>query len=111
MEQTAKQDFTASKGMGYFLLPAVSAIRDVLCAPVQTAALAPALPYDTPAKVRDFRFASSYAKWDWKSREWDGGFGRQVLGETWINHHGAHGSEATRGILALLGELSDGDES
>lgn len=43
---------------------------------------------------------SAFAKWDWKSRDWDGGFGRQVLGETWINHHGAHGSEATRGILA-----------
>lgn len=43
---------------------------------------------------------SAYAKWDWKSRDWDGGFGRQVLGETWISHHGAHGSEATRGILA-----------
>jgi type 1 glutamine amidotransferase len=28
------------------------------------------------------------------------GFGRQVLGETWVNHHGAHGREATRGIFA-----------
>ena len=24
-----------------------------------------------------------------QSKQWDGGFGRQVLGETWINHHGA----------------------
>ncbi len=31
---------------------------------------------------------------------WDGGFGREVLGETWIAHHGAHGSEATRGVVA-----------
>ncbi|QDU26015.1 Trehalose utilization [Anatilimnocola aggregata] len=28
------------------------------------------------------------------------GFGRQVLGETWVNHHGKHGSQATRGIFA-----------
>ena len=31
---------------------------------------------------------------------WDGGFGRRVLGETWINHHGIHKSEATRGVIA-----------
>ncbi|MFO0935183.1 MAG: ThuA domain-containing protein [Gemmataceae bacterium] len=28
-----------------------------------------------------------------------GGFGRVVLGETWINHHGHHGVEGTRGII------------
>jgi hypothetical protein len=27
------------------------------------------------------------------------GFGRLVLGETWIAHHGHHGKEATRGII------------
>jgi hypothetical protein len=43
---------------------------------------------------------SGYRKWTWNSRDWPGGFGRQVLGETWISHHGGHGSEATRGILA-----------
>lgn len=31
---------------------------------------------------------------------WDGGFGRKVLGETWINHHGQHKIEATRGVVA-----------
>ena len=31
---------------------------------------------------------------------WDGGFGRQVFGEKWISHHGNHGSQATRGIIA-----------
>jgi type 1 glutamine amidotransferase len=30
----------------------------------------------------------------------DGGFGRMVLGEKWISHHGNHGSEATRGRIA-----------
>ncbi len=42
----------------------------------------------------------TYAKYDWQSKEWDGGFGRQVLGETWINHHGHHGKESTRGVIA-----------
>jgi hypothetical protein len=42
---------------------------------------------------------SSYAQFDWRSKQWPGGFGRQVLGETWVNHHGAHGRESTRGII------------
>lgn len=42
---------------------------------------------------------SPYAKWDSASKEWPGGFGQQVLGETWINHHGDHGTEATRGVI------------
>jgi hypothetical protein len=32
--------------------------------------------------------------------EWAGGFGRVVLGEHWINHHGSHKNESTRGIIA-----------
>jgi hypothetical protein len=38
--------------------------------------------------------------WDNKSPDYEGGFGRQVFGETWIAHHGEHGKEGTRGILA-----------
>jgi hypothetical protein len=38
--------------------------------------------------------------------EWHGGFGRVVLGEMWINHHGKHGAESTRGIL--LGQVVAG---
>ena len=34
------------------------------------------------------------------AKNWDGGFGRRVLGETWISHHGHHKVEATRGIIA-----------
>ena len=41
-----------------------------------------------------------YARYGFDSKEWDGGFGRQVLGETWINHHGQHGKESTRGVIA-----------
>ena len=45
---------------------------------------------------------SSYSKWDWRRREedWNGGFGREVLGETWISHHGHHKVESTRGLIA-----------
>jgi hypothetical protein len=42
---------------------------------------------------------SPYAKYDWRNKQWPGGFGQQVLGETWINHHGDHGKESTRGII------------
>jgi hypothetical protein len=42
---------------------------------------------------------SPYAKFDWRNKEWAGGFGQQVLGETWVNHHGSHGKESTRGVL------------
>jgi hypothetical protein len=33
-------------------------------------------------------------------KDWGGGFGRLILGETWVNHHGNHKHESTRGILA-----------
>jgi len=42
---------------------------------------------------------SPYAKFDWRNKDWPGGFGQQVLGETWVNHHGAHGKESTRGVI------------
>jgi glucose/arabinose dehydrogenase/lysophospholipase L1-like esterase/azurin len=43
--------------------------------------------------------AGPYAKFGWKSKSWPGGFGKQVLGETWVAHHGAHKKEATRGVI------------
>jgi len=43
--------------------------------------------------------ASPYAKYDFRSTEWPGGFGQQVLGDTWINHHGRHKVESTRGVI------------
>lgn len=46
----------------------------------------------------------------------DGGFGRKVLGETWVNHHGNHGKEGTRGIIVkgqenhpILKGIKDGE--
>ena len=40
----------------------------------------------------------TYAKYSFDSKTWDGGFGRQILGETWIDHHGNHGIQSTRGV-------------
>jgi type 1 glutamine amidotransferase len=42
----------------------------------------------------------TFSRFGFDNREWDGGFGRQVLGETWLNHHGKHGTQSTRGIVA-----------
>lgn len=42
---------------------------------------------------------SPYAKYSFNSGDFDGGYGRQVLGETWINHHGHHGKESARGVI------------
>jgi len=42
---------------------------------------------------------SPYEKYSWNSETFDGGYGRQVLGETWISHHGHHGHESTRGLI------------
>jgi type 1 glutamine amidotransferase len=33
-------------------------------------------------------------------KEWADGFGRLVLGEHWVNHHGSHKNESTRGMIA-----------
>lgn len=43
-----------------------------------------------------------FAKYHWQSQTsgYEQGFGRQVLGETWITHHGQHGKQSTRGIPA-----------
>lgn len=42
---------------------------------------------------------SPFAKYSFRSQNWPGGFGQQVLGETWINHHGRHKFESTRGVI------------
>lgn len=41
---------------------------------------------------------SPYRRFGWQSKDWAGGFGKQVLGENWISHWGNHGTQATRGI-------------
>jgi type 1 glutamine amidotransferase len=61
--------------------------------------------------------SKTYANYSWGGTEaWPGGFGRQVLGETWVNHWGNHGSQSTRGLIAkeqskhpILRGIKDGD--
>lgn len=42
---------------------------------------------------------SPYARYSFNDKTWPGGFGKQVLGETWVNHHGDHKVQGTRGVI------------
>lgn len=62
------------------------------------------------------RYSFNYRPKDGKHKEWSQGFGRLVLGETWISHHGGHKHEACRGVLApgsggnpIVNGIKDGD--
>ena len=60
----------------------------------------PIIGMRTATHAFDIPAGKLYAEYGWQSKSWDGGFGRQVLGETWISHHAAHGKESTRGVIA-----------
>jgi len=54
--------------------------------------------------------------YDGDKKAWEDGFGRLVLGETWINHHGSHKHQSTRGMVAeaarshpITNGIEDGD--
>ncbi len=51
----------------------------------------------TATHAFQLKSSPTYAQYSWKSPE--GGFGRMVLGETWIKHHGDHGKQSTLGVL------------
>jgi hypothetical protein len=53
-----------------------------------------------PSTDSKYAYMSDTFKGDGEHKEWDGGFGRLVLGEHWISHHGSHKHESTRGIIA-----------
>ncbi len=42
---------------------------------------------------------SQYKHFGWRDGEWKGGFGQQVLGDTWISHHGGHKTQSCRGVI------------
>ena len=42
---------------------------------------------------------SPYAKYSCVNKEFEGGYGRQILGEAWAGHHGKHGKESCRGVI------------
>ena len=76
----------------------------------------PILGMRTATHAFAFKPGATYARYSWDTKEWDGGFGRQILGETWISHHGEHGKQSTRGIIApeanahpILRGIKDGD--
>ncbi len=58
----------------------------------------PIIGLRTATHAFNFSGKSSYEDYGWNKK--DGGFGRRVLGETWVAHHGHHGKESTRGITA-----------
>ena len=76
----------------------------------------PIIGLRTATHAFDNKSSKQFAKYHWQSKDWPGGFGKQVLGETWVNHHGSHGRQSTRGILVkgeekhpILRGIKDGD--
>jgi type 1 glutamine amidotransferase len=76
----------------------------------------PIMGLRTATHCFNIKKGKTYAKYSYNSREWDGGFGRQILGETWISHHGQHGKQSTRGLIAkgmenhpIVRGIKDGD--
>ncbi len=76
----------------------------------------PIIGMRTATHAFNIREGQPYAGYSWNSKGWEGGFGRQVLGETWIEHYGRHGKEATRGRIApdaaghpILKGIKDGE--
>lgn len=70
----------------------------------------------TATHAFNLKSSATFQRYNWNNKEWDGGFGRQVLGETWIRHHGKHGQQSTRGIIVpeqqthpILRGIRDGD--
>ncbi|MBZ5626370.1 MAG: ThuA domain-containing protein [Acidobacteriia bacterium] len=59
----------------------------------------PVVAMRTATHAFDLKSSTTYQRYSWNSKEWDGGFGRQVLGETWIDHHGRHAVQSSRGIV------------
>ena len=78
----------------------------------------PIIGLRTATHAFDIHGKSPYARYSVSSREkgWDGGFGRHVLGETWINHWSGHKSQSTRALFApgaagqpILHGIKDGE--
>jgi hypothetical protein len=76
----------------------------------------PIVALRTSTHAFNIKPGKTYSKWSFNSKDWDGGFGRQLLGETWLSHHGDHGKQSTRGIIAkenashpIVKGIQDGD--
>ena len=62
----------------------------------------PILAIRTGTHPFEFKTSKTYEKYSWNSTVpgWEGGFGRKVLGETWVAHHGKHAKQSTRALFA-----------
>ncbi|HLW67199.1 MAG TPA: ThuA domain-containing protein [Gemmataceae bacterium] len=80
----------------------------------------PIIGMRTATHAFNFPAGKTFINYSWnyrgKDSSWNGGFGREILGETWVNHHGKHGSQSTRGIIVpdmakhpILRGIKDGD--
>lgn len=78
----------------------------------------PVMGMRTATHAFNIKKNKKYQKYSFRNRgeDYKDGFGKQVLGETWINHHGHHGKESTRGLIAegakdhpIVRGIKDGD--
>ncbi|MEK6782234.1 MAG: ThuA domain-containing protein [Bacteroidota bacterium] len=82
----------------------------------------PVIGIRTATHAFNFSKIDSTSKWKHYSNyydgndEWNEGFGRLILGEKWISHHGNHKHQSTRGVAApgmdkhpILNGISQGD--
>ena len=76
----------------------------------------PILGLRTATHAFNLKSDRKHLRYSFNNKDWSGGFGRQILGETWISHHGAHGKQSTRGLIApgqekhpIVRGLKDGD--
>ncbi len=61
----------------------------------------PIIGMRTATHAFNIKGGKKYSKYTWTNgdKNYEKGFGRQVLGETWVSHWGNHGSQSTRGIV------------
>jgi hypothetical protein len=66
----------------------------------------PIIALRTSTHAFNFPANSPWAKFSYNSKVdgWAGGFGKQVLGETWVTHWGRHKIEAARGVIEPAAE-------
>lgn len=62
----------------------------------------PIIGLRTATHAFNFPKGGTYAKygWNYTGQDYAKGFGKQILGETWVQHWGKHGVQSTRGMFA-----------
>jgi len=78
----------------------------------------PVLGIRTATHAFSIKSGKTYSRYSYNSNEkgYEKGFGKQVFGETWVDHNGLNGKEATRGLIIkgqeknpILRGIKDGD--